>query len=416
MNLRNLTIDQVNEKLDNSNLKNIVIPAVVAICPILQHYKGLFLNISSWLLILCFPLILYLVYLTARRTKLSFKTVIPLALYALYVSFVHGVSLQVLGREMILLLIFIGIENKSFSMDMLIKIMALIAQLATVILIIQYISYYAFSKHLQFVPTCLLVDSAEQWKGLAETGRISVTGARMAFYRPSAFFLEPSHFAIYSVSPIAVYALRMKRDRKEILQAIFISLGVILSTSGMGLVLVFFIWALYGIFRLRTEDKAKSITLEDLKNPRIYNMLAALLVAFILMYATVDIFQMAVDRIFIPSDGKNAIQGRTATAISSIGKMKGADFIFGVGSRLPLSEWNIPGLFYTFIKYGFIGFGLIYYWYIKNLSKLDRELFWLGIIIIALSFFTVHTYAAFYRLVFISLLMNGLLKKKQPVK
>jgi hypothetical protein len=54
-----------------------------------------------------------------------------------------------------------------------------------------------------------------------------------------------------------------------------------------------------------------------------------------------------------------------------------------------------------------IGCCLSYWFYVRSLFRLKREYVWLTIIIVGLSFFTVHTFAAFYRMYFICFILGG---------
>ena len=206
------------------NIIDSVIGLLVALCPILQHYNGFFLEVSSEILIILFPYVL--IKLSAKQT-IVLKSVLPLLLYAVYISIIHGFSVFLFLREILLFVFFLAAYNNAFNVSCMISAARSISLLAAVCIIAQYFSYYILGNHLQLVPTNMLVDSASQWIALAKTGHISVTGSWMALYRPSAFFLEPSHLAIYTL-PVLIFELLGKRNRYT---SLILTVSIFLSTS-----------------------------------------------------------------------------------------------------------------------------------------------------------------------------------------
>ena len=92
-------------------------------------------------------------------------------------------------------------------------------------------------------------------------------GREVAFYRPSFIFLEPAHL-IYYIIPLLFYELHC---RKNIIFPIFLTIGILLSTSSSGVILVIMAW-LWNILKslLSKKDKGKVI---------VY-LIALLLIAF----------------------------------------------------------------------------------------------------------------------------------------
>jgi len=90
-----------------------------------------------------------------------------------------------------------------------------------------------------------------------------------AFYRPSAFFLEPSHFAVYCI-PVIVTTLfsRTGDEKRERQIALFISTGVLLSTSGMGIGVVIICWAFYLLFIFGRKGENRKLSFRKLLNKR----------------------------------------------------------------------------------------------------------------------------------------------------
>ena len=364
------------------NIIDSVIGLLVALCPILQHYNGFFLEVSSEILIILFPYVL--IKLSAKQT-IVLKSVLPLLLYAVYISIIHGFSVFLFLREILLFVFFLAAYNNAFNVSCMISAARSISLLAAVCIIAQYFSYYILGNHLQLVPTNMLVDSASQWIALAKTGHISVTGSWMALYRPSAFFLEPSHLAIYTL-PVLIFELLGKRNRYT---SLILTVSIFLSTSGIGIVGSVVLWIIYVLFCSGNESW-KQVTFSKLLQPR-------------------TMVNLLLRRIFISSTlgDNNAIQGRTATGIRLLKMLSGGSILIGKGSSVKIAEWNISGFFYIVFQYGIIGAALQYYFYIKSMIIQQKEYKLLTIFDVGLSFFTVHTFASFYRLYFILLIISG---------
>ncbi len=395
--------------------------ALIAICPLLQHYKGLKLDVSSELLILFFPYICYRLMSVIIR---QIWPAVPPFLYAIYISVIHGVDVYTLGREVILISFYIAVLNGVIDFKRTMRVIVVIAEVACCIELIQYLLYYGLHKHLQCVPTGLLLPSAEQWILLAKTGRIGVSGKVLALYRPSAFFLEPSHLAIYSI-PALIFTLvsqdglrPLQHDRKRLRTAVIITLGMLLSTSGLGLAAAVAIWGLYIVVYAKHKGLFRKRKIRDVLTPKTLLLVIGILIVLVIAYFTVGVFRTAVNRIFTTSSGESnsAIGGRTATGIRALGILSGKYLLIGVGGAVDISNWNMSGVFYTIFKYGVVGCLLAYWLYVMSLFKLKHAYFWLAVMFVGLSFFTVHTYAAFYRLYYIAFMMAGYRQLRDPLE
>lgn len=382
-----------------------IVLLLLVLCPILQHYQGVALEVSSEVMLLLSP---YILIKLLQKRKLVYRTVLPLIVYAVYVSFIHGLSVFTFGREMLLVLYYIAMINGCVDAHKYFRCAKAVALCASFCIMAQYVSYYVFGRHLQLVPTDLLKTTAEQWVLLAQTGLISVSGARMAFYRPSAFFLEPSHMALYCIPVICILLLRRDIGRREFLEAVTVSLGVVLSTSGMGIFLTGGLWGLYlllyyGIHRGQRRKWRKI-------NRDILLYIFALLAAAAVLFLSVGFFRSAITRVFVVGGSKqNAIGARTDTGIRLLQRISGLGILIGEGTSQDISQWNISGIFYVTYQYGLIGCLLLHLYYLKSLVRVRNGYFWLAVIALFLSPFTVHTFAAFYRMYYVCCVMGGYL-------
>ncbi len=400
-----------DEDTANINLLDIICTCLLALCPLLQHYKAPFMDASSVLMVLLLP---YLGFRLLQKKVWYFGAVLPLLVFSVYEIVNHGTGIMEIAREALLIVFFIAAASGAIRLKLFIRIVIAIAAVASGLIVLQYLCYYIFGFHLQLVATPLLEESAAQWIPLVQTGRIAVTGEATGFYRPSAFFLEPSHFTIFCFPALALVLLApgTNRDRTRLLPAAVLSLGILLTTSGMGIAIVLGLWMLFA-FRLLLGEGDLREKLANLLKPKSLIVLASILVFLVIAYFAVPLFRMSVNRIFFStSGGNNAIMGRMGTGIKAIKQLSGWEFWFGKSNWGNVHNWNMSGFFYTFYTQGFIGMLLSYVFYVRTLFKTKAPYFWIAAVLIGLSLVTVHTHAAFYMMFYSLILLAGYPEEK----
>ena len=397
-----------NEDVGDITVLDKICILLLALSPILQHYKAVFDNAGTMAMIVAYC---YFGIRLLRVKRWRFGVVLPLILVSVYKIVNHGTGIKEIAREGLLIAYFIAAASGVINLKYFVKVVTRVAMVASGLLIVQYFCYYVLGFHLQLVPTSLLDDSAEQWILLAQTGRISVTGKMMSFYRPSAFFLEPSHMTLYSFSALAMIVLSEKFDRKHIVSAVLVSAGILLSTSGMGIALVFGIWGIYVFKRLIGEGKPRD-QIKRLIRPKTLIWFAAAASIFLALFCLVEPIRMSIIRIFYNSNGKSAIEGRMGTGIIAVRSLSGSEFWFGKQNWGNVHNWNMAGFFYMFYTQGFIGVLLSYVFYICSMFKAKKSSFWIAMILIGLSFVTIQTHAAYYMLFYVMILLSGYDEKK----
>ena len=378
---------------------------LIAISPILQHYKGIFVDSGALALILG---LLYAIIKMLKKTKISQRSIVvvfPLLLYFLFQVIDHGTSLSELMRVVCLIVFALAFSSEAVSPKLFIRIAVSVSCIASVLIILQYICYYALGFHLQLVPASLLLNSANQWVLLAQTGRIGITGKVSNLYRPSTFFLEPAHMFLYLFPPLFYELLHPDFGSGEKRKAILISIGIILSTSGMGIVVTASVWLLHFAKRGGKDSK---LSLTKLMRPRNVITIILIIVAITFLYFRVEFFQKALLRVLSSSGRESVISGRIASGNAYISSMRGRQLIFGISdSYVDEIEFHMSGFNGAIYRYGIIGTVLSYIFYVKCLFDLKDQQFWISVVILIISFFSAHTHAAFYMLYFITFLLYG---------
>ncbi len=386
--------------------------SVLAISPILQHYKGPIGNAGITVLVGLSPFI-YLKLLLKLRTPnlMHMGAIAPLMLFYLYKVLSHDTSLLEVMHAAVMVMYFIAVASGCINRIYFVKIASVVAASASILLLLQYVCFYMLGFHLQLIPTNLLLLESEQWVLGAQTGMAGITGQYNSFYRPSAFFLEPSHLFIY-VMPLLCMLLLAPDMRPWRLQlALLLTAGIFLSTSGMGIGVGTGLWMLYGGM-YRGNGNIPRIT--KLFTPTNIIIVVTVMLALVLFYCNVAFFNQSINRILgIDSDETDAISGRVRLASEFAKTLTGSALWFGMKDSLGEVEFNLSGYYATLFKYGIIGTFLSYVFYAQSLLKLKAQYFWLSFVIILISFFTAHTHGTFYMLYFVVILMAGYHEKNR---
>ena len=377
---------------------------LIALSPILQHYKGIGVYSGVFALILAFP---YVIYRLAKKPVKghAFAIIAPLLPYFFFQIIDHGTTISEVSHVLFMIVFAVSFSSESVSSKMFIELATKVACVASFLIIIQYICYYILGFHLQVVPTSLLLNNAGQWVKLAQTGRVGITGRTSAFYRPSSFFLEPAHMYLYLFPPLVNLVLKIDLKEDEMKTALLLSAGIVLSTSGMGIATVIGIWMLYFA---KKGGKDRRLSLVKLFKSRTLIVLLSIIILFVIIYFRVDFFRQSVERILFSEGRDNAISGRITLANTYVHNMNGWQRIIGIADSYGDDiDFHMSGFNGAMYRYGIIGTILSYLFYAKSMVVLKDEYYWITIIILIISFFSAHTHATFYMLYFIIFLIEG---------
>ncbi|MBO7416003.1 MAG: hypothetical protein J6U22_05455 [Bacteroidaceae bacterium] len=142
----------------------------------------------------------------------------------------------------------------------------------------------------------------------------SSLGEYESVYRPPSFFLEPSGVT-YFLTPILCFVLfcDKKLSAKRFVIAILITAGILVSTSGQGLLIVALCWGIWGLTRINTMRVGEIIIL---------------IISAIIFFSSYDI-SYTVSRITTEEEA-NAVDARSI-GYELVKDMKPESFIFGNG-------------------------------------------------------------------------------------
>lgn len=404
------TVISVNNKRDAAI--DLIIAALLALSPILQHYIGLYQNAGVTALLICVPILLVKICLRGHISLSRSVYVLPLIIFELYKAFDHGISFGAAAHAIIILILFLAAANACVDLGAVLRISSLIAEAACVLIIVQYICYYILGFHLQLVSVPLLLPSSGQWFDGVRTGLISVSGTANGFYRPSAFFLEPSHFFLYVIPHLALTLMSEGGDRRNKLAgAILLTVGLLFSTSGMGIGCAGLIWVVYLLLYSKEEDR---FTIRSLASFKTVFWVVTGLCCAVIAYLKVPFIRSTVQRIFVGDQyGNTAISGRVRQSGNLLAQIGGRELIFGVSKDLSNITYNLSGFANTMYQYGIIGIVLSYFIYVRGVLFQRRQYRMLALIVLIVSFFSAHTHGTFYMCYYVMILLEGFLRERQ---
>ncbi len=342
------------------NLRN-AYGALIAVLPILSLYKspipyldfGLFLMIG----------LLILASLTSGRSgnarsikvdkdvEIWLLYVISLAISLLFSGAAFKTCLPLVAKNILyILLLVLGYGYRLIDYASLRKPYILACDLSVIVILLQSVIYYAFGKLIFFyIEPLLMADpNTHYW----------IHGSGIEIFRASSFFREPSHFFCYVFVGIIMMLFEEKKDIKR---AFFYSIGVVCSTSGMGIVLTSLIWGIF-IFKniLASRNKVK------------YLGFASLLLCLGIGMMQSSMGRAILQRVFDRSyTGGNALTGRLM-GFNIIFDLENIHVLFGNGYGAHTFRYEyVYAPSWAFIIYGMgtSGFLIVFYIFARLWKK-----------------------------------------------
>lgn len=391
----------------NRNFLDLLCATGLAFCPILQYYVGPFENMGISILMAVMPWIaLRLIYKLVRIATIprgGTTVVIGLIAFLLYRSFVHELSGKNILFNLALIVLYLAAINGCVNVRQFLRTSAAVAATASVLVVIQTASYYLLHYHIQLAPTSLFIPEASAWILQAKTGIIGVTQRVGKLYRPSAFFMEPSHMFLYTFPHLCLMLLSPNINRARIRWAILFSIGIVLCTSGMGVVVTAGMW---GLHYAMSSGRKNQLRIRNMLKPRNFIPVLFFLTALIGAFIAVPVVRQSVLR-FLDMSESGAIAGRTRLATNLLRSLRGKRLLLGVTNTVEGIEFNMSGFAATLYKFGVVGVILGFWTYVYGVLRLKNAWFWISLIVVAVSFFSAQTHGTFYMIYYVFFIMEG---------
>lgn len=327
--------------MNNTSKKNWVYTLGISLLPVIMMYKVPIVNLGLSTVIIALLLIpAGIKIISNANSTFKLTRLTPFFLYLLYACTKSPMQMVILLFSVLVHLS--AISYGIMDVDLLKRIVRRIAIIAALAVMLQTVSHIIFNYHVQMININWCLDSMESYRSVITTG----IGKSETLYRPSAFFLEPSHLAEYCIIALAVCLFNEKPDKKS---ALVISVGILLSTSGIGILSVFGMWIYWFV------KKSQRRIIDDL--PKIIAGIIAVGIVFLALNQF-ESFRVVISRFTGQSEtGYNAIHGRFFWWDTYFKNFTFTDLFWGFGySSLP--DVYFTGMMTQLYAYGILGLSL----------------------------------------------------------
>lgn len=240
----------------------------------------------------------------------------------------------------------------------------LIAVLMAFVVGIQVVIYYVFGNPISIDRSFLFPFQDLFTEGV----KYSLSMSEMVIgglFRPSAFFLEPAHYSQFCT--IGLVSSLVRKKTLFNVHAVIISIGIVLTTSGIGILTTGMIWCAFIYINCDKLTRKKMLRI-------LIGTMAFLIITIGLFYLSGS-FRSAISRIFKGTEGHNsAIMGRLQNA-EFIGKLNGRELLWGTGYKNmptygPLEvQYYMTGIVELIYCQGIIGTSLFLMCYLQMIIK-----------------------------------------------
>ncbi|BCK43657.1 hypothetical protein DAT299_12210 [Streptococcus suis] len=282
-----------------------------------------------------FPWLLYAIYIVI---SLYFPTIFGKETYLTNGSMYVRAFKNILYIFILILSTSRGIINKDYFVQIYLKI----TKICTYYIFIQAALYYTIRFNLPGYINIMLVA-----EGYGE--RLDVTS--FSLFRPTSLFYEPAHFFEYVVIGVIIYLFRYKETPKnDIFNAIFLAFGIVLSTSGMGILTIA---GIFGFWLLQQLSRTKFIRVR--KEIFFLTVIGLIAVAFFLQSG---FGQSVLSRLFDTGTNYSALDGRTEI-YERIFSFDTGRVLLGSGYGNVLEHYFYPSWAFSLWCLGIIGSSVI---------------------------------------------------------
>lgn len=274
-----------------------------------------------------------------RETK-NYTGMILFALLYLYFCLRSGGMLNTIILSFATLVHICGMLCGSVQVEKIRRILVTYAMISVGLVVIQTAAYYLLKWRIQFLPQVFVHKQfRESYIFREEEG----------LFRPSALFLEPSHFVQYCCFAI-ISALFPTEGKADLERAAVIAVGCILTTSGMGIALTCGIAVWYLVVEYLVKGKIKNYT------PKQIAIFAGIGIVGLFLVMQIPFVKAALQRIFSSVDGYNAVVGRLGLwkIRDALGTNEIGVLLFGYNNTAEYGYY-LTGLIDTIYKFGIVG-------------------------------------------------------------
>lgn len=224
-----------------------------------------------------------------------------------------------------IIILIVSVNGKFFTKELLFRSYLLLAKVATSYILIQTAMWYLFRIKLWGYLPFFLYEPEYKIRLYTEVSGL---------YRPTSFFYEPAHYFEYVFYAIILllFEENAKKDKKSIYEAIYISLGVMASTSVQGIACIACIWGIW-MFVMYYRGKGRYV-------PRVFVIMCVIIPVAVVALLCSSFGSTIIARVTTTEIGQNAVVGRMS-AWTWLGGRNISHWLFGSGyGNIPQGYWS----------------------------------------------------------------------------
>lgn len=303
-----------------------IFSAIVALLPWLSIYATAINGVTiADLALICFIVYEWLM-ISLRRKNLQFSSrwLMVLFTYLIISTMLRYLTMQPVNSMPVIFritkfgmfcLVIISMFPGYLDKETLYRWIRYLALISCVAIIIQYIAHYTIGSYLEFkIP--FLSYSNER------VNSIDYMALQSNAFRPSSIFLEPAHFAMCSIIYVVILLFQTDVKRYNWIEAIGVSICLVLSTSSTALVLLIIVWTIYSYNILTGKHTIYN------KNMAIVGIAGILILVALYFRETPQLYQ-TLERILDPNN--TAVTGRINAGDRLVQSLSGIERWIGVG-------------------------------------------------------------------------------------
>ena len=374
---------------------------IIALLPILAITKynisGIYLD---RLCLVLFSLITPFVSIKRGTILVDFKRTAIIIAYCLVVTanaFMYG-TCGAFGIVSIWLIIFIGLSQTIYTFGdfyIIKKVLLTVSAIAALVVIVQSIMFYGLGQYWTPIPKSIYNPAIIEKYSTFLSSSIDLANG---MFRPCGIFLEPAHMAEYCIIGLAI---SLFEDNKNNIISILISIGIIFTTSGIGIALVVCVW----IYKAIRDRKSGNSIL------RLHTIviLGVAVVGIIIVLNQIGVADILKYRFTFGNSGTGF-----SSRFSSVSQaFKGFGFfqcLFGVGFDKTNPMW-LSGLFSVIWQIGLVGLVLqllVVFIHFSCTNKLGKCIIWIYLGLFLAAEVSNMTNITFYLGIVIASMMNSM--------
>ena len=339
--------------MSNANSTNKYYTIFLSILPLIVMYRVPGTSLAMATVLTFLGLIFATMSLLKRKIRVPFSIIFPLILYFFYVTTrsTWQFTVLIIAVFIHILAITTGVVDERLFR----KIIERVAVIAAICVFIQQLLNIGFGMKIPFVIGDLFIETVKEqyWKLLSGEGASNM-------YRPCAFFLEPSHYSQYCILGLGSCLFS---NQPNLRKALVISLGILMCTSGMGLVATIAMW---GIWKF-TQTSLGSLGIIFKKSI----IVVLLLVISVFILDQISFTHNIISRLTAdPESGDyNAINGRLWWWDAIFGNLGISDIIWGFGMENLPEDAYLTGFMKQLYCYGIIGCSFLFFFLINLIFR-----------------------------------------------